>query len=369
MTAHGSTAGTGHRVTEQWVEEVALGGAVLGGGGGGDPDEGIEFGRLAVEYGELTVGALSDLAADELVVTVSAVGAPAAPDRHVDPADYVAALERLRDRLSGDGERIGAIMTNEMGGFASVNGLLQSVVTGIPLVDAACNGRAHPTGPMGSMGLPRDETFVQSAVGGDGGRGRHVALTVEATLPRAADTVRSAAETAGGLVGVARNPVDAAYVADHGAVGVYGQARRLGGIVRGDEAGRSIADRLAEELGGSVPITGPVEAVDLETRGGFDVGTAAIDGRKLTFWNEYMTLDDGDERVATFPDLISTIDLDTGRPLTTAALTAGDEVAVLVAPKASLTLGAGMRSPALFEPVEEATGEAIIEYAFPEGAA
>lgn len=367
MTGNESEQDAAYNVTEQWIEDVAFGGALLGGGGGGDLEDGLAFGRVAVNYGRPTVIPLSDLDEAAVVVTVSAVGAPAAVERQVDPSDYVAAFDRIREELAARDEHVVAVMTNEMGGFASVNGLVQSAATGVPVVDAACNGRAHPTGPMGSMGLPPDEYTLQSAVGGDARHGRHVAVTVEAALPQAADLVRSAAEVAGGLVGVARNPVDAAYVVDNAAVGIYEQARTLGQIIRGGEDGLAVADRLAQELGGSVRAVGVVEEVELETRGGFDVGSVTVDGHELTFWNEYMTLENGEDRIATFPDLISTLDVGTGRPITTAQLGEDDRVAVLVAPAEVLRLGGGMTDPALFEPVEKAIDKAIVEHVFPEG--
>jgi DUF917 family protein len=261
---------------------------------------------------------------------------------------------------------VGALMTNEMGGFAAINGLLQSAVTGLPLVDATCNGRAHPTGPMGSIGISSDETSLQAGVGGEPGTERRHEIVVEAPLGSAASTVRRAATAAGGLVAVARNPVSAEYVADHAALEVYEQAEAVGRAVQSAADGAAAADGVASVLDGDVAVTGTVESWDLETTGGFDVGTAVVDGHELTFWNEYMTLEHDGERIATFPDLITTLDAETGRPISTANLAKGQSVAVVVAPAASLSLGAGMEDPELFKPVEEAVDRSIVDYAFSE---
>ncbi|MFC5972971.1 DUF917 family protein [Halomarina salina] len=352
-------------ITREWVEHVAVGGAVLGGGGGGSLEEGIEFGTLAIEYGTPTIVPLSALDASDTVLTVSGVGAPAATESAVNPVDYVRAVDLVVERLADRGTGVDALMTNEMGGFAAVNGLLQSAVTGLPIVDAACNGRAHPTGPMGSMGLSAEETAVQAGVGGDRGAGRHHEVTVEASLQSAASLVRQTADAAGGLVAVARNPVTAEYAGTHAAVEVYDQAEAVGRAVRQSEDG-VVLDRVAEALDGDVVVSGTVESYALETTGGFDVGTAVVDGHDLTFWNEYMTLDRDGERLATFPDLITTLDAANGEPISTADLDEGRSVAVVVAPAASLSLGAGMTDPALFEPIEDAVGVPILDYAFPE---
>lgn len=352
-------------ITKEWVQDVAVGGAVLGGGGGGSLEEGIEFGELAVEYGTPTIISVSDVEPSDIVLTVSGVGAPAATESHVRPADYVRAVNLIVSRLEERGTTVGALMTNEMGGFATVNGLLQSAVTGLPLIDAACNGRAHPTGPMGSIGIPQDQTSLQVGVGGQPGTARHLEITVESQLDSAASVIRRAAESAGGLVAVARNPISAAYVQENAALEVYDQAEAVGKAVRSNSGAEAVND-VATALNGSVAVTGTVESWHLETTGGFDVGTAVVDGHELTFWNEYMTLDYEGERIATFPDLITTLDPGTGMPISTAELAEGQSIAVVVAPSSSLSLGAGMDDSELFKPVEEAVGKPVIEYAFSE---
>src|SRR5574341_1378546 len=155
------------------VEAAALGGALLGGGGGGWPEDGLTMGNLALAAGAPRLLALEALPADALIVTVSAVGAPASPDRHTPPMDFVAALQVLNQKLGG---RIAGLITSENGGASTLNGWFQSAVTGIPVVDAACDGRAHPTGVMGSIGLERDAAYrsVQAAAGGDAAVGRRV---------------------------------------------------------------------------------------------------------------------------------------------------------------------------------------------------
>lgn len=351
-------------IEHEWITNAAIGGGVLGGGGGGSLDEGLDFGRLAVNYGNPHIRSLDTFADDTSILTVSAVGAPGAADRCVSPKDYVRAVELVVDQLADSNTRIGALMTNEMGGFATVNGLVQSSVTGLPVVDAACNGRAHPTGAMGSMGLPSEQEYVQAAVGGSRSAGDHIELVVTSSLDTAADTIRQAAEDAGGLVAVARNPISAAYARDHAACEVYEQAVSIGRIIRNAESGDSAAQHVADHLDGTVPIIGEVETVSLETTGGFDVGSVSIDDAELTFWNEYMTVERDGTRLGTFPDLITTLDTETGRPIPTADLRTGQSVAVITAPADSLSLGAGMTRPELFEPVESAVGKPVIDHAF-----
>lgn len=354
---------------EKLAEAAVLGGAVFGGGGGGAMEKGIEAARLAVRMGDVALVPIEAVADDRTLLTVSSVGAPAAKERYVRPADMVQVVELFRQRF---GVRPDGLITNECGGNGTVNGWLQSAVLGIPLVDAPCNGRAHPTGIMGSIGLHKDKNYVsrQTAIGGNPKTGRRVELAVSGTLETAAGLVRNASVLAGGLVTVARNPVSAGYAKSNAAPGAVRQSIGLGQVMLAAlERGPGVAcEAAAEYLHGDIAFTGRVSRVDRETRGGFDVGLVVISGAKgtaeLTFWNEYMTLEVDGQRLATFPDLLTTLNAQTGKPVATADVAAGMEVVLLRVPKERLVLGAGMRDPELFRVVEEVLGKQVISHVF-----
>jgi DUF917 family protein len=183
--------------------------------------------------------------------------------------------------------------------------------------------------------------------------------------------VRQAAVQAGGLVAVARNPVTAAYARDNGAPGAISQAIELGRRALAAGA-QSRAAAVAEHLGGTIEARGQVTRFELVTTGGFDVGTLRVEDpdlgdHELTFWNEYMTLNDSQRaRLGTFPDLLMTLDSE-GMPLTTAEIHEGMAVQVLLVPAHRLILGAGMRDPELFRPVERAIGQSVIDFVFRSG--
>jgi DUF917 family protein len=347
------------------VEYARLGGAFLGGGGGGAMAEGGKMGELAVRSGTPTLVQLDDLPDGAILVTVSAVGAPGASEVHVEPEDYVRAVELLRAR----GIRVDGLITSENGGLATLNGWFQSAILGIPVVDAACNGRAHPMGTMGSMGLHKAKAYrsVQTAAGGERRRGKYLEVSVSGNLTDAAKMIRQAAVLAGGLVAVARNPTSLAYARENAAVGAISQAIEIGRCIRSGRSCKAVLDGILQYLGGGEVLTeGTVENLVFETRGGFDVGSFQVrssgDRYELAFCNEYISLDVGLERVATFPDLIATVSPETCLPLTTAEILSGMPLILLHVPKQRLKLGAGMRDPALFEPVQEITGREIIRY-------
>lgn len=350
-------------IEQELVEAAVIGGAVLGGGGGGSMDWGRELAELAVRMGTVRLVDIDTVDDEAILVTVSAVGAPAAKEAMVKPVGYVRAVELLTEKA---GIKADGLITNECGGTATINGWLQSAVLGIPVVDAPCNGRAHPTGAMGSMGLHAKEGYVshQTAAGGDLAQGRYLELVVQGSIEQAAALVRQAAVQAGGLVAVARNPIDAGYVKKNGAPGAVRQSIALGQAMLAVQAkgGTAMIEAAAEVLGGRIVETGTVDRVELITAGGFDSGRVTLDSFEFTFWNEYMTLEKDGTRLGTFPDLIMTLDKSTGMPVSSADIREQQDVAILYVPRANLLLGAGMFCPELLVAAEQVTGKRLVDY-------
>ena len=207
----------------QSAEFAVYGGAVLGGGGGGWIEDGLRIGRLAIEVGRVELRSIDELADDELLVAVGLVGAPGAAERHVEPVHDPRALDLPRGQLD---RPVSGIITNENGATATVNGWFQAAITGLAVVDCPCNGRAHPTGVMGSLNLSEQPNYLsrQVAVGGAGGR--YLEASFAGPLERTAAMVRKASVEAGGLMAVARDPVSAAYARLNGTPGAEPSPRR-----------------------------------------------------------------------------------------------------------------------------------------------
>lgn len=68
-------------------------------------------------------------------------------------------------------------------------------------------------------------------------------------------------------------------------------------------------------------------------------------------------------RLATFPDLIATLSLQTGLPISVAQMRKGDQIAVLVNDKDDLPLGTGARLADASHEVEAAMGIDVLSYA------
>ncbi|GAB3056768.1 DUF917 domain-containing protein [Salinicoccus sesuvii] len=350
----------------EMVEALVVGGSILGGGGGGAIEEGLKMGKLAFEIGKPSLLALDELEDDDMIVTVSAVGAPAAKNQFVQPLDYVETVE-LIEKVTGKKPK--ALITNENGGIATVNGFFQSAVTGIPVLDVSCNGRAHPTGVMGSMQLNMVEGYesFQTAVGGRPHTDFRLSQTIRGSLDTASKLVRQASISAGGFVAVARNPVTKDYLTSNGAVNALSQAYDVGVAHQSGNSGIEKIDRVVEVLKGKIVCRGKVESLVFDTVDGFDLGKVVINSGKesfeLTIWNEYITCEnDSGERFATFPDLLMTFESKSGDPVTSAQLRTEQEITVVYTSRDNLILGSGMRLESNYEVVEQVVDKEILKY-------
>ena len=349
------------------VLPAVYGGAFLGGGGGGWIEEGIEIADMAVSMGAPRLIDISDLSSDSYVCNVSLVGAPASSDRCVKPIDYVTALKNLMKNIDVN---IAGIISNENGPVATVNGWIQSAVLGIPVVDAPSNGRAHPTGVMGSMMLDKRRDYIshQSAVGGSVERGKYLEVYSKGSIDNTSAIVRQASEHARGFVAVARNPVSVDYVKRNGAIGAIKKAIQIGEAFfnKSGEGALAMVRAMVNEAQGEIIDKGIIRDKTLEMRKGFDLGRLTIQGEDrqyiIDIWNEYMVLECGDERLGTFPDLIMLMDADTGRPLISAEASKGNHVYIVKVSRDKLILGSGMKDKDNMIEVEKVLNKDICKY-------
>ncbi|MGZ4170607.1 MAG: DUF917 domain-containing protein [Solirubrobacteraceae bacterium] len=346
------------------VHAAVAGGSVLAAGGGGWVDHGLLVGTTAVQYGTPRLAGLDELDPDAMLATVSAIGAPAAVGWEMRPGDYVRALQLLMEAVD---EPIVGTVTAQNGSSTTCNGWVASAVLGTVVVDAAGDGRAHPTGKMGSFGLAADDDYqtVQAVAGGKRSEDRYLEVVARGSVRHTANVLRTASHQSGGFISCARNPLPVSFVAEHAAVGAISFALNLGEAILAAEprGAQRMIDVTAEHLGGRILATGRVRRRVLRTENAFDIGTVEVAELELGFVNEYLTAEAAGERLATFPDVLTTLSVQTGRIISIANLREGDEVAVLHVPKANVPLGDGVREPSVYPEVEAMLGKPLAEYA------
>jgi len=347
------------------VHAAVAGGEILAAGGGGWVDHGMLVGTTAVQFGVPRLATLDEVDPDAMLATVSAIGAPAATGWQMLPRDYTRALQLLMEAVE---EPIVGTVTAQNGSSTTCNGWVASAALGTLVIDAAGDGRAHPTGKMGSFGLAADDDYVtvQAVAGGNRAQHRYLEVVTRGTVRHTANVLRTASNESGGFIACARNPLPASFVAAHAAVGAISFALDLGeALLAAEERGGPAAriDAAVEHLSGRILARGPVRSKALRTEHAFDIGSVVVADVELGFVNEYLTAESGGERLATFPDVLATLSTRTGRIISIADIAVGDEVAVLLAPKAGIPLGDGVKEPSVYPEVEAMLGKPLADYA------
>lgn len=176
-------------LNERRLRELVYGGAVLGAGGGGSIAAGLTAGREALAHGTPRMARMEELPPNTLVATLSIVGSMAGMTVDQARPQHGLALRRLAE---AEKRSIGALIPSEVGPQAVTYGWRESALTGVPIADAPCNGRAHPLGLMGSLGLHRRPSYITITVAIGGSRSVHtrVELILRTSAAKASSIVR-----------------------------------------------------------------------------------------------------------------------------------------------------------------------------------
>lgn len=359
----------GRVLTEKDVEPAVKGGSVYAAGGGGWADHGRMLGYAAVNVGKPELVSIEELNDHEWIATAAAIGAPASTTPwEMQGIDYVKAAQLLQEAL---GEKLSGLIIGQNGKSSTLNAWLPSAILGTKVVDAVGDIRAHPTGDMGSIGMAGSpEQMIQTAVGGNRSENRYIELVVKGATAKVSPVLRAAADQSGGFIASCRNPLRAAYVRRHAALGGISLALKLGeAIIEAEKRGGSaVIDAICKTTGGHILAEGKItKKAVVYTKEAFDIGTVTIgDGDKAVIMhvmNEYMAVDDaGGTRLATFPAVLTTLSSE-GEPLSVGQLQEGMMVHILHVPKNIIPLSASVLDPAVYPSVEKAMGIEIARYA------
>ena len=347
------------------IQKIAFGSLLLGGGGGGDIREGIETAIESLKIGPVEIISLSEITEqDGVILTISGVGSPASETAYYSKDAYKRILALIHSHLD---EKIIGLIPCEMGGSSSFEPFIPSALLNIPVINSACDGRAHPFGIMGSLGLERHKNnTIQAGAGGRKENNTYVEVLLSGSIEATSDLIRNTADKAGGAVAVARNPVSLEWLKESGATDAYSLANKLGEAYLSSDTPEEKAASVCSVIDGSIICCGYVSDYTISTENALDNGHFTIksegDTYKLYFFNEYMALEKNSERINTFPDLIATLDAETGEILTTPQIYNGRKVIVITAPKEKMILGKGLKYRSTYSRIEEILGINIQEY-------
>jgi len=320
------------------IEDIAIGAAFLGTGGGGDPYIGTLLCREAIErFGPVELLPLPALKDDDAVFVAAAIGAPTVSIEKLltlDDADCtVRALER---RI---GREATAIIALEIGGENATLPIAVAALRGVPLVDADGMGRAFPSLQMttfGVAGVASAPVVLADEYGNT--------VTIETRSNEVAEKLaRPVVAAMGASAAISCYAMTGAQAKRAAIPGTISAARTIGGAI-GNCAGsdKAAITRLIDTLE-SIPIyrrarqsfCGKIVGLSRDTTGGWVFGRCEIESSDrrsravIEFQNENLTIEVDGVVVAIVPDLITVVDLDTARPITTERLRYGQRVAVI----------------------------------------
>ena len=318
------------------LDDIAVGGAILGTGGGGDPYIGKLMAQQAIrKFGEVRMIDIDEVADDELVVPCAMMGAPTVMIEKIPRGDEVLIAFQKLERFLG--KKIGAILCAEAGGLNSTIPFVIGAMTGIPVIDGDGMGRAFPELQMVTFTMHGVSATPMVLVDDKGN-----SIILECIDNRWTERLaRVATVEMGGSVLLSIYPMTGAVAKKAAVRGTLTLALRLGEILRESRAAH--ADAIAaiqSKLDARTIFQGRVIDIARRTETGFARGEAKFAGvedyrgheYRIAFQNEFLIVERDGEPIVTTPDLITLLDADTGAPITTETLRFGLRVVAIAIP-------------------------------------
>ena len=318
------------------LDDISVGGAILGTGGGGDPYIGKLMAQHAIQkYGSVRMIDVAEVKDDDLVVPCAMMGAPTVMVEKIPQGEEILTAFRKLERFLG--KKIAAILCAEAGGLNSTIPFVIGAMTGIPVIDGDGMGRAYPEIQMVTFTMHGVSATPMVVVDDKGN-----SVLLECIDNRWTERLaRVATIEMGGSVLITLYPMSGAVAKKSSVRGTLTLARRLGEILR--ESRLRHADAVAaiqSQLNAATIFEGRVTDVDRRTETGFARGDAKFTGVsdyrghtfRIAFQNEFLVAERDGQPMVTTPDLITLLDADTGVPITTETIRFGLRVVAIAIP-------------------------------------
>lgn len=308
----------------------------MGTGGGGDPHVGKLMALQAIEeFGPVDLIEPSEVPDDGLIVPLAMMGAPTVlVEKIPNGEEFPRVFEALRNYL---GKPVFATMPIEAGGVNSMIPLASAARLRIPVVDADGMGRAFPELQMVTFHLAGVSATPMVMTDEKGNLVLLNTISNEWTEALA----RSATVVMGGSAMIAIYPLTGEQVKEAGIAGTVTLAQRIGEVIRRSKReSQNPLSAVLEVTGGFCLFKGKIVDVSRKTVGGFARGEALFDGidedrgksLQLKFQNENLIAISDGEVIAQVPDLITVLDAETARPITTESLRYGCRAVIIGIP-------------------------------------
>jgi len=323
-------------LTIQDVKDLAVGAAILGTGGGGDPYIGMLMAIQAIEKGKkvelVDVDAVDD---DDFVVPVAMMGTPTVLIEKIPSGDEV--LWVLREIEKYYNKKANYLTQIEAGGVNSMIPIIAAARTGKPILNGDGMGRAFPELQMVTFHLygVKATPMVLSDE-----RGNSVILdTIDNYW--AEKIARVITIRFGGSAIIAIYAMNGSDYKKGAVRGTPTLAIEIGRTIReSKKRGVNVIDALLEITKGYLLFKGKIIDVSRWNIGGFARGEVTIEGLEdyknskmiIKFQNENLVAIKDGNIIASVPDLITILESETFKPITTERLRYGLRVIVIGMP-------------------------------------
>jgi len=309
------------------MEDIAVGGAIMGTGGGGDPYVGKLMAQQAIlKHGPVKIIDVTELPDDALVVPVCMMGAPTVMTEKLPQGDELMNAFRALEQLLG--RKIDAVLCGEAGGVNSTTPFVVAAASGLPLVDGDGMGRAYPELQMVTFTL-HGVSATPMVLCDDKGNSLVLNTVSNAWTERLA---RAATVEMGGSALLAFYAMDGATAKKAVVRGTLSLCADLGRTLREARAAHEDpVQAIKAKLGAEEIFTGRIKDIERRTEGGFARGTARFEGvdgwrgqtLRLDFQNEFLMAERDGKVIVTTPDLITLLEAESGNPVTADSLRYG----------------------------------------------
>lgn len=318
------------------IEDIATGAAVLGTGGGGDPYVGKLMARQAIKRnGPVQLVDVDQIPDDAWIIPTAMMGAPTVLVEKIPSGKEVfRSFELLKSYL---GQEIYATAPIEAGGLNSMIPIAVAAEQRLPLVNADGMGRAFPELQMVTYHL-FGVSATPMAISDE--KGNTLLLkTIDNFWTE--NLARNATVVMGGSVMIAIYPMRGRDLKRAAIRNIVTFSAQIGHAIRSaHKDNQDPVQALLQATGGRPIFKGKIADVARQTTGGFVRGQAHLEGLEeykgskleINFQNENLVAIRDGQIVATVPDLICSVDVESAIPITTEGLRYGQRVLVLGIP-------------------------------------
>jgi len=323
----------------QDLDALSLGSVFLATGGGGDPWVSLMLAKQAInQHGPVRLASVDDLNEGDRIVAVGGVGAPTVSLELLpsldDPAKAIKAYENLLK------VEVDAVISFEIGGGNSLVPILAAAALDIPIVDGDGMGRALPEAQMMTFAIadiPPTPALALDYLG-------RIELFRNIAIEDYEPIIRRWAHEHGGMITTVEHPMVKKDLSKAMVPGSLSFAIEVGkAILRNEGKLQSLLLELENLFEDSIYgrlvhlFTGKINAFERRIEGGYDLGRVSIHtlepGHKscaeLLIKNEFIQVSIDEQVIATVPDLIVALDLESAQPLNAERLAYGQRIVLL----------------------------------------